>query len=280
MHVKIDKGDVFAGLGEDAGQVCRDETLAFLGVEGRHEDHVGIFLGQEVLEVGAQGPEGLGHCTAAVRPARNGVVTHLLVKGNAGNDRRRDGFAQFRGAFNALEKHHARHRQCEGDQKTDRRVGQNGSALVRADHACVARALNQRRFRGDACPGDDGGGFAFEQIHGQFFIHAQLPFHGQNVALGFGQVGQARFELADVRLEVHATALDGAHFVGQVRHHVASEMLRARIDAPHLIRSGLHVQQHGRALRFQFHELSHLFRHPRVVEHEVARRRQLGVAVL
>ena len=56
-------------------------------------------------------------------------------------------------------------------------------------------------------------------------------------------------------------------------------MLGSGVEATHLVRSGLDVEEEGVAFGFQLHEFPHLICHPRVVEHEVARRGQFGASV-
>jgi len=187
VHVKVHQRHFFARLGKDAREVGRHKALPFLGVQGGDQHHIGAFFREQVLKVGAQGTERLRHCTSAVGPACDGVVAHLLVKRDASDDGSVHRFAQFRGGFNALEKHHARDAKGQSQQKTDRRVGQNRPTLVGPHLACVACALDQRGFRGDAGSGNDGGGLPLEQVHRELFVHPKLAFHRQDVALGFGQ---------------------------------------------------------------------------------------------
>ena len=227
VHVKVHQRHFFASLGKDAREVGGHKTLAFLGVQGGDQHHIGPFFREQVLKVGAQGTERLGHCASAVGPASDGVVAHVLVKGDAGDDGGVHRLTQFRGGFNALEKHHARDAKGQGQQKTHRRVGQNRAALVGPHFAGVACALDQRGFRGDAGSGNDGGGLPLEQVHRELFVHPKLAFHREDVALGFGQAGKTGFEVADLRLQVDAAAFHCAHFVGEVGDDVASNVLGA-----------------------------------------------------
>ena len=151
--------------------------------------------------------------------------------------------------------------------------------LVRADHAAVAGALNELRLRRDAGAGDDGGRLALEQVHGKFFVDAQLAFHGEDVALGLGKARQTRLKLSDAGLQIDATSLHRAHLVGEVTDHVAAHVLGARVQSAHLIRSWLHIQQQRCALGFEFHQVPDLVGHPRVVEHEVRGGREFRASV-
>ena len=125
------------------------------------------------------------------------------------------------------------------------------------------------RLRRDAGAGDDGGRLALEQVDGELFIDAELPLHGENVALGLGEARQTRLELPDAGLQIDATSLHRAHLVGEVTDHVAAHVLGARVQSAHLIRSWLHIQQQCCALGFEFHQVPDLVGHPRVVKHEV-----------
>ena len=187
VHVKIHQRDLFARLGEDAGEVGRHKALALLRMQRGHKDDAGAFFGKQILQVGAERTERFSHCTAVVGAARDGVVAHFLVEGNARNDRRLHRLAQFRGRLDALEEHHARHCKCKCNEESHSCVGQDGAALVRTNHTAVACALNELRFRRDAGSGDDGRRLALEQVHGELFIDAQLAFHGEDVALGLGK---------------------------------------------------------------------------------------------
>ena len=190
VHVKVHQRDLFAGLGEDAREVGRDKAFAFLRMQRGHKDDVGAFFGEQILQVGSERTERLGHRTAAVGAARNGVVAHFLVEGNARNDRRLHRLAKFRSRLDALEENHARHRECEGNQESHSRVSQNRTPLVRTHHAAITSALDQLCFRRDAGAGDDGRRLPLEQVNGELFIDAQLAFHGEDVALGLGKARQ------------------------------------------------------------------------------------------
>ena len=227
VHVKVNKSDLLFGFGKNACKVGRNKTLSFLRVQRRHEDHIGTFLGEEVLQVRSQRPERLCHSTPAVGAACDGVIPHVSVVRNASNDRRIGDFTQFGHGLNPFEEEHACHCKCEGNQEADSRVGQDGAALVWSNLPSVTCALNQRGFRGDACASDDGGGLPFQEVHGEFLVDAQFALHGKDVTLGLRKAGQPRFEFPDVGLQIHATTFDRAKLVGEVHQDVASNVLGA-----------------------------------------------------